>query len=72
MTTLIKNYENLANAIITQAVEDYRKALRRKTDRDRHTVFECEKFFRSEYFQILTNFDGETLISKIKGELQCK
>ena len=56
-------YEYLANAVILQAVNDYRKA---KTSAERK---EIEKFFRSEWFTYLTPLDGETLIRKLREEL---
>lgn len=66
-----EGFENLANAIIVQAVKDYRKALRGfssdgKSDTD--VVAECERFFRSEWFSVLTNADGEYLITNIRKE----
>ena len=63
--------EELANAIILQAVKDYRAALRGKGCNHKsakNTVKECEKFFRSEYFRILTKLDGEMLITKLQEE----
>lgn len=66
-------WEDLANAVVLRAVEDYRLALLGENiDRDtpvKVTVRECEKFFRSEYFSILTNLDGEAIIEKIKGDV---
>lgn len=56
-------YEELAEAVILQAVKDYRKAL--KYD-ERGRKREIEKFFRSEYFRILTDVDGEMLIQKLR------
>jgi len=68
-------YHELANAIIIQAVKDYRKALgtlkyypwdeTAKATRD-----ECERFFRSGWFGILTDLDGEVLIEKIRKEVK--
>lgn len=63
--------EELATAIIIQAVEDYRKAkelyemypLMRTYAR---TIRECERFFRSEWFCDLVEIGGETL----KGRLE--
>jgi len=55
-------YRNLGNAIILQAVDDYRNAL----DGISYNRFppekiarDIEKFFRSEYFEILTKVGGE-------------
>ena len=69
MDTLTKEcYGNLANAIIIQAVGDYTKALKNKRYMDKHIVKECEEFFRSEWFGILTNVDSEIIISECKKE----
>ena len=64
-------HQELANAIVKQAVDDYRKALRgkgyngRKPERIKE---EIEKFFRSHYFEILTKVKGEYLIERLKKE----
>lgn len=63
--------EELATAIIIQAVEDYRKAkelyemypLMRSYAR---TIRECERFFRSEWFTDLVDIGGETLRSRLE------
>ena len=57
----------LAEAIILKAVKDYRKAL--KCDA-RGVKRECERFFRSEWFKILTTLDGESLIQKLRAEVK--
>ena len=67
-------YTNLANAIIIQAAKDYKKALRRlkKFPRDkevRHTKRNCERFFRSGWFERLTDLNGEVLIRKLNEEV---
>jgi hypothetical protein len=66
-------YQELANAIIIQAAEDYRTALRvlkkhpyNKTDCDEREVIEC--FFRSDWFGILTKLNPEFLINKLNEE----
>jgi hypothetical protein len=63
-------YENLANAIILQAVSDYRAALRRyrRHGRPDRELEDCERFFRSQWFGCLTGVDGEYLIRKIREE----
>ena len=71
---MIKNYENLANAIILQAVEDYRKVLRTLSlyPHDRDTRSEKQsvtRFFRSDWFKVLTNLDPETLIERLNKEV---
>ena len=55
-------YENLANAIIMRAVEDYRLA------EDRRTLKEIEGFFLSDWFSVLTNLDGAALLQKLREE----
>lgn len=60
-------YKELANAIILQAVKDYRKALKHD---ERGRKREIEKFFRSEWFSILTNVSGEMLIQKLRAEVK--
>ncbi len=67
-------YENLANAIILRAVDDYRDALKRLAsfphDRDsRRTKAEVERFFCSGWFSTLTTLDPEVLIKKLTEEL---
>lgn len=68
----MKPYKRLANAIVKQAVEDYRNALRGRGAEGhsaKYTRKECESFFRSEWFDLLTNVDGELIIEKVKGEV---
>lgn len=64
-------WHDLANAIVLQAVYDYRNALKGISYRD-HTpeeiVESIEKFFRSEYFTVLTKVSGEYLIEQLKEE----
>ena len=66
-------YENLANAIILLAVKDYRQALKllSKNPHSRSAmaaVNEMERFFRSDWYEILTSVDGEMLIRKLREE----
>lgn len=66
-------YENLANAIILQAVKDYRQARhklkkRPKNEAARETITECESFFRSDWFTTLTAVDGEALLKRLQKE----
>ena len=55
-------YENLANAIVLQAVKDYRL-----TD-DEAELAEIERFFRSDWFGVLTDVDLEYLIRRLRKE----
>ena len=55
-------YENLANAIILRAVEDYRL-----TDNEKE-LKEIEAFFRSDWFAVLTRLNPDLLIKKLRKE----
>lgn len=63
-------YEKLANAIVLQAVSDYRAALRlaKKNPVAEQDVKKLEKFFRSEWYSVLTGVDPEYLIEKLRQE----
>ena len=72
-----ENYEALANAIIKQAVKDFRPAYRRlnKYPNDntaQRTVREITKFFCSQYFEALTDVDGPALLHWIMREIDEK
>ena len=58
----MNSYEELANAIILQAVKDYRL-----TD-DEQELAEIERFFRSDWFGVLTDVDPEYLIRRLRKE----
>ena len=66
-------HENLANAVILQAVTDYRLALKalnrnaRDWDAD-GTRVECDRFFQSGWFAALTELDGVWLMRKLRKE----
>ena len=67
-------YERLANAVILQAVTDYRVALKKiKTypiNKDaRSEALSIERFFRSGWYSMLTSVDGEYMIRKPQGEI---
>ena len=55
-------YENLANAIVLQAVKDYR------LHDDEQELASIERFFRSGWFSTLTSINPEMLISKLRKE----
>ncbi len=57
-----KNYEDLANAIIIQAVKDYRST---KSPQVRN---EIKRFFKSEWFTMLSNVDGDIILKKLESE----
>jgi hypothetical protein len=67
-------YENLANAIVIQAVKDYRAALRTLERNPKYTPAlqdksEVERFFRSEWYKLLTSVDGEMLLRMLREEV---
>ena len=67
-------YTDLANAIIIQAVKDYRKALKTLKRYPRYepakkVVAEVEEFFRSEWYRTLTSVDADMLMRKIRREI---
>ena len=68
-----EEFENLANAIILQAVKDWRQAVRVLKKRPRYRAAremreDCEKFFLSECFEELTRVDGRALLEQLKRE----
>jgi len=58
-------YEELANAIVLQAVKDYR------LHDDEQELASIERFFRSGWFSTLTSINPEMLISKLRKEKAC-
>ena len=66
-------YENLANAIILTAVDDYRRALKKYSQNPdsksaKADVDALENFFRSQWYSVLTSVEGEFLIRKLRAE----
>ena len=59
---MYEEYVNLANAIILKAVSDFRKS---KSYKRRA---EIKMFFRSEWFKVLTELDGEMIIKRLERE----
>lgn len=64
--------EHLAKGIVIQAIEDYRRILHgvkisryKKIKNDRA---ELERFFRSDWCYLLSNWDGEVLMNLIKEQ----
>ena len=65
------HYINLANAIVASAAKDYGKVIRRlnKFPNNKEALAEkrsIERFFRSSWFEMLTNLDGEELMKQIR------
>ncbi len=65
--------EVLANAIILQAVKDYRDAKKKLRKRSKNEgaklmIEDCERIFRSDWFGALTGVDGEMLLKRLQEE----
>lgn len=67
-------YEALGNAVVLQAVKDYRDAVHKlsrgkKNTNAESTKQECERFFQSPYFNVFTQLDGKVLLSQLEKEV---
>lgn len=58
-------YENLANAIVAVAADDYRTALKEKNETLKKSL---EDFFFSDWYKVLTNIKPEFLIKMLQLE----
>jgi len=70
VTRLIKNasndpYENLANAIICVAADDYRMAIIEDDDKNKESL---EVFFKSQWYRSLTHLNGYRLMRLLSEE----
>ena len=71
----MENYKNLASAIVAKAASDYRIAFMRSIKQTRcdpeneATMDSIRKFFASEWFEILCDYDGKAFQKAI--EKQC-
>lgn len=66
-------YQNLAQAIVLSGVKEWRTAVNKLKKRPNHAPSlqvkaECERFFRSGWFETLTSVDGEVILEKLKKE----
>ncbi|WP_167958534.1 hypothetical protein [Anaerosporobacter faecicola] len=66
--------EALGNAVVLQAVKDYRDAVKklshgRKNTAAEDTKKECERFFKSTHFNTFTSLDGNVLLSQLEKEV---
>lgn len=66
-------YEALGNAVVLQAVKDYRDAVHKLSRGKKNTIAdstkqECERFFKSPYFNVFTQLDGKALLSQLEKE----
>lgn len=67
-------WEALAQAIILQAAEDYRKALKGLQEEPNSRILlkrkrECERFFHSEWFTVLSKVNPEMILDGIRKEM---
>lgn len=76
------NEANLGNAVVLQAVKDYRSARKRlsrlpKSNKKRvserriqaeEMIRDCEEFFQSERFNVFSALDGKILLEKLQEE----
>ena len=62
-------YEMLAVAIVVQAYDDYKNALKRK---DRREIKSIESFFYSDFYSLLTSIEPSYLINTAKREVRKK
>lgn len=58
-----EGYSRLCNAIIVQAVKDYMSAKRQDNERK---MAELRNFFRSGWFNALTEINGEIMLEMIE------
>lgn len=70
MAATITHYENLANAIVVQAIQDYKAAKRvYNKNPNNHTakreLVQLERFFHSNWYRMLTNIDAGWLIDRM-------
>ena len=68
-------YQSLANSVILLAVKDYRRGLKMRKKRPqsgtaRFLIEDAERFFKSDWFTVLTDVQGEWLINKIREEFK--
>lgn len=67
-------YEALGNAVVLQAVKDYREAVHKLSRGKKNTIAEstkqeCGRFFQSPYFNVFTQLDGKALLSQLEKEV---
>lgn len=67
-------YEALGNAVVLQAVKDYREAVHKLSRGKKNTIAEstkqeCERFFQCPYFNVFTQLDGKALLSQLEKEV---
>lgn len=56
-------YKELAAAIVERTVIDYKTALK---NQDNSVIYSLERFFRSAWFEVLSECDGEVLMQMVR------
>nr|DAH06917.1 MAG TPA: hypothetical protein [Caudoviricetes sp.] len=69
----MEGYRDLANAVVMQAVKDYKHILHKLKKQPVEKQLLCvkgriESFFYSEYFNILTDVDPYVIVEQLKME----
>ena len=59
-----KAYEELADAVVIQAVEDIRKGNKYAED--------ARRFMKSDWFSLFSNIDGRTILKRLDKEIANK
>ena len=67
----MNEWQELGNAIVLQAVKDYKAAMRKlRKDADykpaRKMLRECERFFHSGWYEMLTDIEPECLLRGVR------
>lgn len=60
-------YQNLANAIITVAADDYREALR---SNDKNLKVSVKRFFSSDWYKMLTDVSADVILNMLDKEYE--
>ena len=70
-----RNYEDLRNAIVFQAVRDYQRGLCKLHDNPNDgkghiEIRECERFFKSDWCAALTKTPGDALMKMAEDQIR--
>ncbi len=70
---MMECWTSLANAVILQAIDDYRAVcgkLKRRPDLQKSAAQKrsLERFFTSRWFRTLTTVDGQALLDRLREE----
>lgn len=65
---MVDNYQLIANAVVAQVAEEYRKALIAQHKATKK-VEELEAFFAGKRIKLLTKLDGPELMQAVKDEV---